>query len=79
MFTGLHEPALACLKAFEVHPKHNGPIFQTQVILDGLGLNSDSIDGGQPRAKPHLRKVKPNHVLKIVSSARLATVYQVVG
>ena len=29
-----------------------------------LGLTKDLIDGGQPRAKPHLRKAKPNHVLK---------------
>ena len=31
-----------------------------------LGLTNDLIDGDQPRAKPHLRKVKPNHVLKTV-------------
>ena len=28
-----------------------------------LWLTNDLIDGGQPRAKPHLRKVKLNHVL----------------
>ena len=33
----------------------------------------------QPRAKHHLRKAKPNHVLKTIFSPRLATVYQVVG
>ena len=44
-----------------------------------LGLTNDLIDGGQPRAKPLLRKVKPNHVLKTVFSPRLATVYEVVG
>ena len=46
-----------------------------------LGLTNDLIDGGQPRAKPHLRKVKSNHVLKTVFNPRLgmATVYQVVG
>ena len=44
-----------------------------------LGLTNDVMDGGQPRAKPHLNKVKPNHVLKTVLSPRLATVYQVVG
>ena len=27
-----------------------------------LGLTNDLIDGGQPRAKPHLHKVKPNHI-----------------
>ena len=43
------------------------------------GLTNDLIDGGQPRAKPHLRKVKPNHVLKTVFSPRLVTVYEVVG
>ena len=26
-----------------------------------LTLTNDLIDGGQPRAKPHLRKAKPNH------------------
>ena len=44
-----------------------------------LGLTKDLIDGGQPRAKPHLRKAKSNHVLKTVFSPRLVTVYQVVG
>ena len=34
---------------------------------------------GLPRARPHLRKAKPNHVLKTSFSPRLATVYQVVG
>ena len=43
------------------------------------GLTNDLIDGGQPRAKPHLRKAKPNHVLNIVFSPRLATIYQVVA
>ena len=37
------------------------------------------VNGVQPRAKPHLFKVKPNHILKTVFSPRLATVYQVVG
>ena len=31
-----------------------------------LGLTNDSIDGDQPRAKPHLRRAKPNHILKTV-------------
>ena len=31
-----------------------------------LGLTNDLIDGGQPRAKLHLCKVKPNHILKAV-------------
>ena len=44
-----------------------------------LGLTNDLIDGSQPRAKPHLRKAKPSHVLKTVFSPRLATVCQVVG
>ena len=44
-----------------------------------LRETNDLIDGGQPRAKPHLRKAKPNHVLKTVFSPRLATVYDVVG
>ena len=43
-----------------------------------LGLTNDLIDGGQPRAKPHLCKVKPSHVLKSVFSSQLATVYQAV-
>ena len=30
-----------------------------------LGLTNDLIDGGQWRATPHLRKVKPKQVLKI--------------
>ena len=44
-------------------------------------MYNDLIDGGQPRAKPHLRKAKPNNALKAVRvfSTRLATVYQVVG
>ena len=29
------------------------------------GLTNNLIDGGQPRAKPHLRKAKPNHVLAL--------------
>ena len=41
-----------------------------------LGLTNDLIDGGQPRAKPYLRKAKPNHVLRTVCSPWLATVYQ---
>ena len=44
-----------------------------------LGLTNDLIDGGQLRAKPRLRKAKPNHVLETVFSPQLATVYQVVG
>ena len=44
-----------------------------------LGLTNDLIDGGQLRAKPHLRKVKPNHVLKTVFGPRLATIYQVLA
>ena len=31
-----------------------------------LGLTNDLIDSGQLRAKPHLRKVQANHVLKTV-------------
>ena len=44
-----------------------------------LGLTNNLIDSGQPRSKPHLRKVKPNHVLKTVFTPQLATVYQVFG
>ena len=40
-----------------------------------LGLTSDLNDGGQPRAKPHLPKAKPNHVLETVFNPPLATVY----
>ena len=54
-------------------------VYFRQSLTCPLGLTSGLIDGGQPRAKPHLRKVKPNHVLKTVFSPRLATVYQVVG
>ena len=56
-----------------------------QFILDelwlmcSLGLTNNLIDGGQPRAKPHLRKVKPNHVLRIIFSPQLADVYQAIG
>ena len=32
------------------------------IIIITLGLTNDLIDGSQPRAKPHLRKAKPNHV-----------------
>ena len=44
-----------------------------------LGLTIDLIDGDQPRTKPHLRKAKPNHVLKTVFSPQLVNVYQVAG
>ena len=54
-------------------------VYFGQDLTCTLGLTNDLIDGGQPRAKPHLRKVKPNHVLKTIFSARLATVFQVVG
>ena len=40
-------------------------------------VNQHLIDGGQPRAKSHLCKVKLNDVLKTVFSPQLATVYQV--
>ena len=33
-----------------------------------FGLTNDLIDGGQPRAEPHLRKAKPNHVFQPVFS-----------
>ena len=61
-----------------------GPIFSKAVyfrrgLTCTLGLTNGLIDGGQPRAKPNLRKAMPNHVLKTVFSPRLATVYQVVG
>ena len=65
--------------AFFVITRHSGPIFFKRSLTCTLGLTNDLIDDGQPRAKPHLRKVKPNHVLKTVFSPRLATVYQVVG
>ena len=42
-----------------------------------LGLTNDLIDSDQLRAKPHLHKVKANHVLKTVFSPWLATIYQV--
>ena len=54
-------------------------VYFRQGLTCTLGLTNNLMDGGQPRAKPHLRKVKPNHVLKTVFSPRLATVYQVVG
>ena len=44
-----------------------------------LVLANDLIDGGQLRAKPHLCKVKPNHVLKPIFSPWLATIYQVLS
>ena len=50
-----------------------------QSLTCTIGLANDLIDGGQPRAKPHLGKMKLNFVLKTVFSSRLATVYQVVG
>ena len=48
-----------------------GPIFLNAVyfrrgLACTLGFTNDLIDGGQPRAKPHLRKVKPNHVFKTI-------------
>ena len=44
-----------------------------------LWLTNDLIDGGQPRAKPHLGEVKPNHVFFLNVSPRLATVMIVAG
>ena len=44
-----------------------------------FGLTNDLIDGGQPRAKPQLRKAKLYHVLKPGCSPGLTTVYYVVG
>ena len=43
-------------------------IYFRQGLIYSLGLTNDSIDSGQPRAKPHLRKVKPHHVLKTIFS-----------
>ena len=56
-----------------------GRFFKRSLLTCTLELTNNLIDGGQLRAKPHLRKAKPNHVLKTVFSPRLATVYQVVG
>ena len=44
-------------------------------VINVYSWANDLIDGGQPRAKPHLRKAKPNHVLKTGFSPRLATVF----
>ena len=44
-----------------------------------LWLTNDLIDGGRPRAKPHLRQAKPNQDLQTAFSPQFATVYQVVG
>ena len=67
--------------------KYKGPTFFNTVYLRQglteitpvysslLELTNDLIDGGQPRAKPKLCKVKPNHVLKTIFSPRLATIY----
>ena len=40
--------------------------FILEFILDEVfnGLSNNLIDGGQPRAKPYLCKVKLNHILK---------------
>ena len=54
-------------------------VYVRRSLTCSLRLTNDLIDGGQPRAKPRLRKVKPNHVLRTVFSFRLATVYQVAG
>ena len=54
-------------------------IYFIQGLTCTIGLTNDLIDGGQPRAKPHLRKAKPNHGLETAFSPRLATVYQAVG
>ena len=54
-------------------------VYLIQGLTCTLGLTNDLIDGGQPRAKPHLRKAKPNHVLKTIFIPRLATIYQVIG
>ena len=43
-----------------------------------FGLTNDFIDGGQPSAKPHLHKAKPNRVIKTVFISLLATAYRVV-
>ena len=65
------------IKDWRTLAKHITP-HPTPSLAPSLGLTSDLIDSGQPRAKPHLRKVKPNYVLKTILSPQLATVYQVV-
>ena len=42
-------------------------------LLDEV-LTNDLIDSDQPRAKPHLRKAKPNHVLKTAFRPRSASI-----
>ena len=59
--------------------QHLNAVYFRQGLTCTLGLTNDLIDGVQPRAKPYLRKVKPNHVLKTAFIPQLATVYQVVG
>ena len=53
-----------------LHLDTKGRFFNAVYFRPGLtctlGLTNDSIDGGQPRAKPHLRRAKPNHILKTV-------------
>ena len=44
-------------------------VYSRQSLIRILGLTNDLINGGQPRAKHHLHKVKLNHVLKPVFSS----------
>ena len=41
-------------------------VYFRQSLTCAIGLTKDLIDGGQLRAKPHLRKAKPSHILKTV-------------
>ena len=46
-------------------------VYSRQSLIRILGLTNDLINCGQPRAKPHLHKVKLNNVLKPVFLAQL--------
>ena len=81
-----------CIPAFSILRKHSqiikirslradflNAVYFGRGLTCTLGLTNDLIDCGQLRTKPHLRKAKPNHILKTVFSPRLATIYQVIG
>ena len=37
-------------------------VYSRQGLTRTIGLINILIDGGQPRAKPHLRRAKPHHI-----------------
>ena len=54
---------LLCVSCKERYGKPNA-VYSRQGLTRTIGLINILIDGGQPRAKPHLRRAKPHHIKK---------------